>query len=107
MHPYYGVRNRLAVKRLLLLLFLLLGLVLLFLGLAVAARRSSCVMYVAALRLAPSMRVCLRVIWWVVHTHEYGGLSVVLFVPFPPFLLSLSLSLFLSFSGLSHLEPTT
>ena len=40
-----------------------------------------------------------RVMWWVVHTHEYGGLSFVLFVlsPSPVFLfLSFSLSLALS-----------
>ena len=74
-----------------------------------AARRSACVMYVASCGSFRSLRVCWRVMWWVVHTHAYGGLSVVPFVllqessSFPALAASLSLSLSLC---LSHLEPT-
>ena len=54
------------------------------------------------LRLGGSSRRCVcvwRVIWWVVHTHAYGGFLVVLFVlVLPSFLPSLSVSLPLSLS---------
>ena len=62
-------------------------------------------MYVAFCGSPRSLRVCWRGIWWVVHTHACGGLSLS-FLSSPSSLPALSVfSLLSPLLGLSHSEP--
>ena len=109
---YLGVASPCCNERLLLCFFsCFVGSSFFYLG--VAVRRKPLLSASCMLRFAVRRARCVyvrRVIWWVVHAHAYGGLSVsslsFLLLPSCSLFLSLSLSLFLSLSSLSHSEPT-